>query len=187
MTFAPVIHMQKSIFKLIGLVVLLTALPVSSAMAGKVSVVINGMSYHINSTYDWNEYNFGAGLEYEFVSDSKWKMIAMVNGFRDSNDKMSYMAGGGLHRQLIYTDRLSGFYVLAGINAFIMTREDVDNNRPFPGALPSLTIGNRNMGLNFTYLPKAAVQSMAGVTMVDPTVSGILFVQFKINIDRFLP
>ena len=156
-------------------------------MAGKASAVINGMSYHINSTYDWNEENFGAGFEYEFGGESKWKKIAMVNGFRDSNDNMSYMAGGGLHRQLYYTDRLSGFYVLAGINAFIMTREDVHNNRPFPGVLPSLTIGNRNMGFNLTYLPKEAVQSMAGVTVVDPTVTGILFIQFKVSLEQLRP
>lgn len=179
--------MQKKNFNLLALIVLLTALPMSSAMAGTLSAVINGKSYHINSTYDWNENNLGAGLEYEFSSESKWRKIVMFNGLRDSNDTMSYMAGGGLHRQLFYTDRLSGFYVLAGINAFVMTRTDVNNNRPFPGMLPSLTIGNQHIGFNFTYLPRKAVQAMANVTVLDPTVSGILFVQFKFSIDKLLP
>jgi len=186
-TFALNNCMQSLKLKFLCLIVLLTAFPMSSAMAGKFNAVVNGKSYHINSTYDWNENNFGAGLEYEFHSESKWKKIAMMNAFRDSNNKMSYMAGAGLHRELIYSDRFSGFYILAGINVFIMTREDVQSNRPFPGLLPSLTIGNQSMGLNFTYLPKAAVQSMTNVRMMDPTISGILFMQFKVSLDKLLP
>lgn len=188
---APLFSMSLPNIKMLGIVFLLTALPAAPATAGKANAVINGVSYHVNSTYDWNEENLGIGFEYEFGDDSsdtsKWKKIVMVNGFRDSNEEMSYMAGGGLHRQLFYTERLSGFYVQAGVNAFIMTRDDVNNNRPFLGALPSLTVGNRNLGFNLTYLPKQAVQSMADVKMVDPTMSGVLFMQFKISIDQLLP
>ena len=60
------------------------------------------------------------------------------------------MAGFGLHRNLYQTDRLNGFYVDAGINAFVMTRKDVNDNRPFPGMLPSLTVGNEVVGVNLT-------------------------------------
>ena len=62
----------------------------------------------------------------------------MANGFQDSNEDMSYMVGGGLHRNLFATDRLRGFYVDAGLNAFVMTREDVEDGSPFPGILPTL-------------------------------------------------
>ena len=179
--------MKNSWIRVISLVALLTALPMSSAMAGKLSAVINGKSYHVNSTYKWNEDNYGLGAEYEFASKSRWKKTAMANGFRDSNNTMSYMAGAGLHRRLFETDRLSGFYIDAGINAFVMTREDVNNNKPFPGVLPSLSFGNRVAGFNVTYLPKQAVQDMVNAEMVDPTISGILFVQFKIDIGQLLP
>ena len=111
----------------------------------------------------------------------------MANGFRDSNDQMSYMAGGGIHRRLLETDRLSGFYIDAGINAFIMTRQDVNDNRPFPGVLPCLTIGNRYAGFNLTYLPKKAIERFTNADVMDPSLSGILFVQFKVSIDRLLP
>ena len=46
----------------------------------------------------------------------------MANGFRDSTDNMSYMAGAGLHRRIFETHKLAGFYVYAGLNAFVMTR-----------------------------------------------------------------
>jgi len=164
----------------------LLAFPLSPALAGDLSTVFNGKSYHIGATQDWNENNYGLGLEYTFKRDSRWKPQLMANGFRDSNEDMSYMVGGGLHRNLYITDRLNGFYVDAGINAFIMTRTDVNNNKPFPGALPSLTVGNRYVGINLSYLPKAAVDKMYGGQMVDESIRGIMFLQFKVNVSQMM-
>ena len=109
----------------------------------------------IDSSYDWNEDNTGLGVEYQFEQKSAWRTTAMANGFRDSTDNMSYMAGAGLHRRLFETDKLSGFYVYAGLNAFLMTRNDVNDRKPFPGVLPSLSIGNDKVGFNLTYMPKS--------------------------------
>ncbi len=159
----------------------------TSAQAGNFSAVLNGKSYHIDSTYDWNENNFGVGLEYAFERRSAWRKIAMINGFRDSADQMSYMVGAGLHRSLFETERFSGFYVTAGLNAFVMTREDANNNEPFPGILPSLSVGNDKVGFNLTYLPRQAVESTTNAKLDDPTISGIVFVQFKISLDQLLP
>lgn len=171
----------------LALLSLLMVLPISSAMAGDFRAVINGKSIHVDATNDWNEDNYGLGLEYQFATESRWKRQLMVNGFRDSSEEMSYMIGGGLHRTLFASDRLSGFYVDAGINAFLMTRKDVNDNRPFPGALPSLTVGNRFMGFNFTYLPKQAVESLYDAQMMDETISGIFFVQFKFGVGQLFP
>ncbi|MGQ0383441.1 MAG: hypothetical protein ACT4UP_01970 [Gammaproteobacteria bacterium] len=157
------------------------------AMAGELSAVLNGRSMHIGAAEDWNENNLGLGVEYEFASESRWKKILLANGFRDSNDGMSYMAGAGLHRTLFDTHRLGDFYVDAGITAFLMTREDVNDNRPFPGLLPSLTIGNRYGGINLTYLPVQAVEKFTGARMADETISGIVFVQFKVKVSQLLP
>lgn len=172
-------------------VVLLTALAAivasSASWAGSTSLVINGRSYHLGSSYDWNENNIGAGIEYQFKQRSAWRKIAMANGFRDSNNAMSYMAGFGLHRRLYETDKMAGFHVYAGLNAFVMTREDANGSRPFPGVLPSLTIGNRRFGMNLTYLPRAAVEETTNAAMLDPEVSGILFMQFKIGLSELLP
>ncbi|MDH3546831.1 MAG: hypothetical protein OEN22_07010 [Gammaproteobacteria bacterium] len=172
---------------LVALLASLLALPVSSAMAGGLSAVINGKSNHVDSRYEWNEDNYGFGLEYALTSRSRWQKVVMANGFRDSNQEMSYMAGAGLHRRLLETDRFAGFYIDAGVNAFVMTRKDVNGNRPFPGLLPSVSIGNRHAGFNITYLPKKAIEDFMDVRMQDPTLSGILFLQFKVNVDRLLP
>lgn len=166
---------------------LLIVAPLSSAMAGNFSAVLNGRSIHVDATEDWNEDNVGLGLEYQFASESRWKKQVMVNGFRDSNEDMSYMAGAGLHRNLFATDRLNGFYVDAGINAFLMTRRDVNDNRPFPGAVPSLSIGNRHLGFNLTYLPVKAVENLLDIQMMDDTASGVFFLQFKVDVSQLFP
>ena len=179
--------MKKGFFIPLAITALLTALPLSSAMAGKTSAIINGKSYHLNSSYDWNEDNYGFGVEYEFEQESVWKKVVMANGFRDSTRKVSYMAGAGLHRRIYETDALAGFHVYAGINVFVMTREDVNSNKPFPGILPSIMIGNDYAGFNLTYLPRKAVEETVNAGIVDPTITGILFLQFKVSLDQLMP
>ena len=169
------------------LIVIIVGFHASPAAAGQFSAVVNGKSYHFNSSYDWNEDNLGAGLEYQFDSQSAWRTVVMANGFRDSTDNISYMAGAGLYRRLFATDRLAGFYVDAGLNAFLMTRDDVNNGNPFPGILPSVVVGNGVVGLNLSYMPKWAVEQTTNSTFVDPTVSGILFLQVKVSVDQLLP
>ncbi len=168
-------------------VAVLLALSPPPAHAGKLSAVVNGKSYHFDSSYQWNENNYGFGLEHQFEQKSAWRKTAMVNGFRDSTDNMSYMAGAGLHRRVYETDRLAGFYVYAGLNAFLMTRNDVNGSKPFPGILPSISVGNDIVGMNLTYLPKKAVEEVTNSTVVDPTLNGILFLQLKISMDKLLP
>jgi hypothetical protein len=165
---------------------LLLALASSPAWAGKNHAIVNGKSYHFNSSYEWNENNYGFGLEHEFEQKSAWKKVVMANGFRDSTDSMSYMAGAGLHRRIYETDKLAGFYVYAGLNAFIMTREDTGGD-PFPGILPSISVGNDKFGVNLTYLPRQAVEVTTNSHVVDPTLSGIIFMQFKVSLDQLMP
>ena len=160
--------------------------PLSTSMAGELSTVINGKSFHLNSEYQWNEKNYGLGFEYSFDTKSRWRKAVMVNGFRDSNNTMSYMAGGGLHYRVLQSERFSGFYVDAGIIAFMMTREDINGNKPFPGALPSLSLGNRYAGFNFTYLPREMVKQAYAGRRIDPNISGVLYVQLKVNIGQIL-
>ena len=156
------------------------------ALAGSVNAILNGKSYHINSSYDWNENNTGLGIEYEFGQKSAWKKIAMANGFRDSADGMSYMAGAGLHRRLFETDKWHQFSIYAGLSAFVMTREDVNDGKPFPGVLPSISVGNSSVGFNLTYMPRTAIEKFTNSRVVDPTIDGILFLQFKVSLDELL-
>ena len=178
--------MRRGISFSFAIVALLIALCPSLAWAQKSHAIFNGRSYHLDASYDWNENNYGFGLEHEFEQTSAWKRVVMANGFRDSNDNMSWMAGAGLHRRIYESEKLAGFYVYAGINAFLMTREDMGSD-PFPGVLPSISIGNRMIGMNLTYLPRKAVEKATNAHVVDPTLSGILFLQFKVSLEQLMP
>ncbi len=157
-----------------------------AASAGEVHTVINGKSFHLGSERDWNEENYGLGVEYQFATDTRWKSVLMANGFRDSDNNMSYMAGGGLHRNLYASERLGGVYVDLGLNAFLMTRQDVNDGQPFPGVLPNVTVGNRVVGVNLTYLPNAAIRKVQDPRARDENMRGIVFLQFKVNVAGML-
>jgi len=177
------LHFQLRTLCVWALVLTVAATP---AYAGKLHLVINGKSFHVNSDYDWNESNYGIGVEYEFSSHSRWSKVAMANGFRDSQNNISYMAGAGLHRRLFATERFANLYVDAGINLFLMARRGADDYQPFPGLLPSLTLGNRYGGINLSYVPKRAVHNFSEADTVDPNIDGVFFLQFKIRLDNQL-
>ena len=174
--------MKLSFATKVTLLMALVTVAFSAAHGGEVSAVINGKSFHLGADKDWNENNLGLGIEYEFASESRWRKRLMANGFQDSNEEMSYMVGGGLHRNLYQTERLNGFYIDAGLNAFLMTRKDVNGNRPFPGLLPSVTMGNERVGINLTYLPESAVEKFLSREISDDSVSGIVFLQVKFSL-----
>ena len=168
-----------------AIVVSIVLLATPPSQAGQLSALVNGKSVHVGAIEDWNENNYGFGLEYEFESVSRWRWKIMANGFVDSVDNLSYMAGGGLHRRIWDTSRLHSLHIDIGLNAFLMTRDDVNDSRPFPGALPSLSIGNRYVGANLTYLPRKAVELMYQSDDVDRGITGIIFLQLKLNAGLF--
>lgn len=161
-----------------GLGLLLAA---CAAQAQDWSVIVNGKAVHVNASKDWNEKNWGLGVEREFDTGSRWVKLAVANGFVDSADQMSYMAGGGLMRRFRWRSLGPSLHVDLGVVGFLMTRQDVDNNRPFPGALPAMTIGTRKVALNLTYLPGSFMEQATQVRRQDPTVSGVLFLQIKLD------
>lgn len=152
-----------------------------AASAQDWSLVLNGKSIHVNSSKDWNERNWGLGMEREFDTQSRWVKVALVNGFKDSQNEMSYMAGGGIKRRFRLRGISDELYVDLGVVGFLMTRDDVNDNRPFPGLLPAMTVGTDRMALNVTFLSERMMDSATNVTRVDPTVSGLVFLQLKLH------
>lgn len=164
---------------------LLLALLSAPSQAADWNIVLNGKSVHIDAANDWNESNWGLGFEREFDTDARWVKVALGNGFRDSRDHMSYMAGGGIKRRFRPRRLANEFYVDVGVVGFVMTRRDVSHNKPFPGVLPALTVGTRNVAVNLTYLPESMAERATNVSRVDPDVNGILFLQLKFDARLF--
>lgn len=150
---------------------------------GNWGVVLNGHAVHMNAEKHWNEDNWGLGFEKEFNSSARWVAAVVANGFEDSQDNPSYMAGASIKRRF----RMSSnhFYFDAGVVGFLMTRHDVDKNAPFPGALPTMTFGARYLAVNVTYMPGAVVGDVTHAKLLDPAISGVLFIQLKLDARLF--
>lgn len=151
--------------------------------SGSWGVVLNGRAIHVDSSRRWNEDNWGLGIEREFQAGGRWVKLALANGFRDSMGDPSYMAGGGIKRRFALGP--GDFYVDVGGVAFLMTREKVHDNRPFPGVLPAATFGFGRVAVNVTYMPAAAVHHITRSRRSDPTMDGVLFLQLKLDASLF--
>lgn len=156
-----------------------------AAQAGQWDVVLNGRSIHVDADQDWNEANWGLGVEHEFNPDARWVKVALGNGFRDSDDNMSYMGGGGIKRRFQVPLGRQRVHVDLGAIGFLMTRHDVNDNQPFPGVLPAFSVGTRQFAVNLTYLPGQFAERFAAARTHDPSLDGIWFVQFKLNVGLF--
>lgn len=149
----------------------------SASYAGDLSLLINGKAFHINAPAGrhFNESNWGAGVQYDFDAIGKnknWIPLAMASGFQDSFKNPSYYAGGGVMRRFLPFSS-NNFHVDAGVVAFFMTREDYNDNNPFFGALPALSMGTQRVSLNLTYVPK-----------VHPKMVQLIFIQLKVGLGR---
>jgi antimicrobial peptide resistance and lipid A acylation protein PagP len=170
----------------IGLAAALLYLSHSAAAQsdGGWDVILNGRAVHMNAAKDWNEDNWGLGVEHEFRSTGHWIKVAMANGFEDSMGDPSYMAGGGIKRRFRFGDH-SSFYTDLGGVAFLMTRETVNGGKPFPGLLPAATFGFKRVALNVTYLPESVVNDVTHSHKYDPSMHGVFFLQLKLDASLF--
>lgn len=150
-------------------------------------VVVNGKAFHINAERNWNEDNWGLGFEREFGGHRRWVPFAVGNGFRDSMNHMSYMGGGGIKRRFRPGGWMGDLHLDVGLVGFVMQRRNIRDGNPFPGLLPVVSIGNRRVALNLTYLPGSAVDSVTQSRRVDPNMDGVLFLQAKFSLDYVLP
>lgn len=152
----------------------IAALGSTPAHANQLSLLINGKAIHLDKStgVDYNEENWGAGLEYEFeTANRKWVPFVTASGFDDSNKNFSYYAGGGTVRRFSFGEQKGGLHVDAGLVGFLMVRKDFKNGDAFPGVLPVLSIGTDRVAVNVTYIPK-----------VDPKMVPIVFFQLKIGL-----
>jgi hypothetical protein len=166
---------------------LLCLLLITPATASDWGIVLNGKALHVDSQHDWNESNWGLGFEREFHSSARWVKVALGGGFIDSQSEMSYMGGGGLKRRFRAPALGQDVYFDLGAIGFFMTRQDINDNRAFPGILPAFTAGTRHFAINLTYLPGRFAHQMANAREVDPSLDGIFFLQFKLDASLFSP
>jgi len=136
-------------------------------------LVLNGKAIHEGNT-NYNENNWGLGFEYDMKQESKWIPFVAGSSFRDSNDQISNYLGGGYKYRIPLENDKEGWRVDLSLIAFVMTRRDYQNNKPFIGALPFIAIGTSKVMLNLSYIPK-----------VTPKTVGLFYFQLKFKIMDF--
>ena len=154
------------------------SLCITPVSADDFSLLLNGKALHLKDApagETFNEKNWGAGIQYDFIDEnSSWVPFVTASGFLDSHKNPSYYAGGGVMRRFKFDDSWDGFYTDIGLVGFLMTRKNFNDNKPFPGVLPVMTIGSEHIAVNITYIPK-----------VDPKMVALFFFQLKVNILTF--
>jgi len=142
-------------------------------IANSFNLIINGKALHENNK-NFNENNTGLGFKYNFSEKNKW--IPFINGgfFKDSLSNTSKYLGGGSKRRFLLGADKDAWHIDAGITAFLMTRKDYKNNRPFLGALPFVSLGTNQFAINATYIPS-----------VNPKYEALWFFQVSIKLSEW--
>lgn len=144
-----------------------------AAHADQLNLILNGKAYHLSSR-NYNEKNYGLGLEYDFTPKNHW--VTFINGsfFKDSFRNTSRYIGIGKRRRFLLQGDPEGWHFDVGYIIFLMTRRDMYNNRPFPGILPAFSLGKQWFSLNATYIPS-----------VSPKHVRLFFFQVMIRVIKF--
>lgn len=141
---------------------------------GELHGIINGKAYHFDRSQDWNENNYGLGFEYDFDQHGDWIPLITGSSFKDSFNQTSIYLGGGVKRRFLLSKDPTGFHFDIGAVGFLMTRKDHNDNKPFPGLLPFVSVGNEYVAINMTFVPK-----------VSPKFANLLYFQFMFKIVEF--
>lgn len=152
---------------------LLMLLLMTQVHADELHLIVDGKAYHFTNR-NYNEKNYGLGFEYDFAPRKHW--ITFINGstFKDSLKNTSNYIGIGMKRRYELEDDPEGWHADLGVIAFLMTRKDYHDNRPFPGALPVVSLGKQWFAINATYIPK-----------VSPKHVNLLFFQLMFRLATF--
>ena len=112
-------------------------------------------THHLRSAYDrekidsYQENPVGIGFGRSLYEDGLWRGVYAMS-FQDSHFKPSYMLGYA-HQWL--WQPAQDFRVGGGLTAFVMMRADIGHYTPFPGLLPTASIGYKAFSIETTFVP----------------------------------
>lgn len=155
--------------------IFLTMLMISNVAYGEeLYMVLNGKAIHKDKG-NYNESNYGLGFEYDMSSsNSSYIPFVGASSFKDSNSQTSNYIGGGYKYRMPLSSNSDGWRIDAGIMGFVMTRKDYNNNSPFLGALPFISVGTGLVMMNATYIPKFTSKG-----------TSLIYLQLKFRVAEF--
>ena len=141
--------------------------------ADELNVIVSGKAYH-TSGRGLNEDNYGLGLQYDFDQRRGWIPLVNFASFKDSNDNTSRYLGAGIKHRFKLAPRSDPLNFDAGIFALAMKRPDYNDDEPFFGALPFVSLSNAWGGINLTYVPS-----------LEPDMHAFWYFQFSLKLAEF--
>ncbi len=123
-----------------------------SVSADELQVIISGRAIHMGSN-NQNENNYGIGLQYDFINHRRWIPTINLASFKDSNDNTSRYIGAGMKRRFKLRSGQQRMNFDLGAAGLVMKRPGYNNDKPFLGALPFISLSNDWGGINATYVP----------------------------------
>ena len=141
-------------------IVLLMLITSFEAGADELQMIISGKAIHMGSN-NLNEKNYGLGLQYDINQQRDWIPTINMASFKDSNDNTSRYVGGGMKRRYRFNTGTQRLNLDFGALALVMVRPDYNDDEPFYGAVPFVSIGNGWGGINITYVPEVEEDTLA--------------------------
>jgi hypothetical protein len=130
-----------------------------AAEADELQVIVSGRAIHMGDN-DLNENNFGLGIQYDFNPQQRWIPLINLASFKDSNNQTSRYIGAGIKRRFRLRAAPHTLNFDLGAIGLAMTRPDYNDDRPFYGALPFVSIGNDWGGINAIFVPEIERDSL---------------------------
>ena len=155
---------------LLGAAFLLVDGVAAAQSSGTWDVVVNGRSVHVNAAHEWDE---DLGRDRARVRHDEPLGQGRTRQRLQGQHGESVLYGRRRHQTPFHV-RSDDFYVDLGGVAFVMTRQDVNHNEPFPGVLPAATFGFKRIALNLTYMPESVVDRVTNSKKYDPSMEGVV-------------
>ena len=120
--------------------------------AHELQMVISAKAIHVGQN-DLNENNYGVGFQYDFDEQQRWIPLINMASLKDSNNKTSRYIGAGIKRRFKLRAGNEPLNFDIGVAGLVMKRPDYNDEKPFWGALPFVSLNNSWGGVNATYVP----------------------------------
>jgi len=85
---------------------------------------------------------------------NQWVPVINLASFKDSLNHTSKYIGVGLKHRYQIGSNLNRVHFDAGIFGLAMTRHNYNNDEPFLGTLPFVSLSNNWAGINVIYVPE---------------------------------
>jgi len=126
----------------------------ATATADDLQMIISARSIHEGgSERNLNERNYGLGLQYDFDHHPNWIPLISFASFKDSNYNTSRYLGAGIKRRFRLSSAPDTLNLDLGAAGLVMVRPDYNDEKPFLGMIPFVSLSNSWGGINATYVP----------------------------------